>query len=40
MTPGGSASFGMQGTYSASDAAPTSFTMTADNGSTVTCTAG
>jgi MFS family permease len=38
ITAGGSASFGMQGTYTASDAVPTSFTMTSDNGQTVTCT--
>jgi endoglucanase len=40
IAAGASASFGMQGTYSTSDAAPTSFTMTADNGGTVTCTTG
>ncbi len=40
VAAGGSASFGMQGTYSASNASPTSFTLTADNGQTVTCTAG
>ncbi len=33
-------SFGMPGTFTASDAVPTSFTLTADNGQTVTCTAG
>jgi hypothetical protein len=37
---GTSASFGMQGTWSASNAAPASFTMTASNGQTVTCTTG
>jgi endoglucanase len=37
---GTSASFGMQGTWSASNAVPTSFTMTANNGQTVTCTTG
>ncbi len=37
---GSSVSFGMQGTFTASDAVPTSFTLTADNGQTVTCTAG
>jgi endoglucanase len=37
---GSSASFGMQGTYSASNAPPTSFTMTADNGQTVSCATG
>ena len=37
---GSSASFGMQGTFTASDAVPTSFTLTANNGQTVTCTAG
>jgi endoglucanase len=40
IAPGSSANFGLQGTFSASDATPTSFTMTADNGGTVTCTAG
>jgi len=40
VAPGSSASFGMQGTFSSSDAVPTSFTMTADNGQTVTCTTG
>jgi hypothetical protein len=30
----------MQGTYSASNAPPTSFTMTANNGQTVTCVTG
>lgn len=39
VAPGSSASFGMQGTYSASNAAPTSFSLTADNGQTVTCAA-
>jgi hypothetical protein len=37
---GATASFGMQGTFTASDAVPTSFTLTADNGQTVTCAAG
>jgi len=37
---GTSASFGMQGTFTNSDAVPTSFTLTADNGQTVTCTTG
>jgi endoglucanase len=37
---GSSASFGMQGTYTTSDAVPTSFTLTANNGQTVTCTTG
>ena len=37
---GSSASFGMQGTFTASDAVPTSFTLTADNGQTVTCAKG
>jgi endoglucanase len=37
---GASASFGMQGTWSSSNAAPTSFTMTANDGQTVTCTTG
>jgi endoglucanase len=37
VTPGTSVSFGMQGTYTSSDAVPTSFTMTADNGGTTTC---
>jgi endoglucanase len=40
IAPGASASFGMQGTYSASDAAPTAFTLTASNGASTTCTAG
>jgi endoglucanase len=40
IAAGASASFGMQGTYSASDAAPTSFIMTADNGGSTTCTTG
>jgi endoglucanase len=40
IAAGASASFGMQGTYSASDAAPTSFTMTADNGAATTCATG
>jgi hypothetical protein len=30
----------MQGTFTNSDAIPTSFTLTADNGQTVTCTTG
>jgi endoglucanase len=37
---GTSASFGMQGTWSSSNAVPTSFTMTANNGQTVTCITG
>lgn len=37
---GASASFGMQGTFTTSDAVPTSFTLTANNGQTVTCTTG
>ncbi|MGH3169159.1 MAG: glycoside hydrolase family 6 protein [Trebonia sp.] len=37
VSPGSSVSFGMQGTYSSSDAVPTSFTMTSDNGGTTTC---
>lgn len=37
---GTSASFGMQGTWSSSNAVPTSFTMTANNGQTVSCTTG
>jgi endoglucanase len=37
---GSSASFGMQGTWSSSNASPTSFTLTANNGQTVTCTTG
>ncbi|MBV9448132.1 MAG: glycoside hydrolase family 6 protein [Streptosporangiaceae bacterium] len=40
VAAGSSASFGMQGTFSASDASPASFTLTADNGQTVICTAG
>ncbi len=40
VAAGSSASFGMQGTFSASDASPASFTLTADNGQTVTCTVG
>ncbi|HEX6522545.1 MAG TPA: glycoside hydrolase family 6 protein [Streptosporangiaceae bacterium] len=40
VAAGSSASFGMQGTFSASDASPASFTLTADNGQTVTCAAG
>lgn len=39
VAPGTSASFGMQGTYVTSNAAPMSFSMTADNGQTVTCAA-
>jgi endoglucanase len=38
VAPGTSVSFGMQGTYTSSNAVPTSFTMTADNGGTTTCT--
>jgi hypothetical protein len=30
----------MQGTYNTSNAVPTSFTLTADNGQTVTCVTG
>ncbi len=37
---GTSASFGMRGTWSSSNAVPTSFTMAADNGQTVTCSTG
>jgi hypothetical protein len=33
-------SYGMQGTYTNSDAVPTSFTLTANNGQTVTCATG
>jgi hypothetical protein len=40
VDPGDSVSYGMQGTYTSSDAVPTSFTLTADNGQTVTCTNG
>jgi endoglucanase len=40
VDPGDSVSYGMQGTYTNSDAVPTSFTLTADNGQTVTCTTG
>lgn len=40
VAPGASASFGMQGTWAASNASPTSFTMTANNGTTVTCATG
>jgi endoglucanase len=41
IAPGGSATFGLQGTFSASNAAPASFTITADNaGTTTTCTTG
>ncbi len=40
IAPGSSATVGMQGTYSASNAAPTSFTMTANNGTSTTCTTG
>jgi endoglucanase len=40
IAAGTSASFGMQGTWTNSDAIPTSFTMTANNGQTVTCTTG
>ena len=40
VAPGGSASFGMQGTWTTSNASPTSFTMTANNGTTVTCATG
>jgi len=37
---GSSVSYGMQGIYTKSDAVPTSFTLTANNGQTVTCTTG
>jgi endoglucanase len=37
VAPGGTVSYGMQGTYTSSDALPTSFSLTADNGQTVTC---
>jgi endoglucanase len=37
---GDSATFGLQGTYTTSDAVPTTFTLTSDNGQTVTCTTG
>jgi endoglucanase len=40
VAAGSSASFGMQGTWSSSNAVPTSFTLAADNGQTVTCTTG
>lgn len=40
VDPGGSVSYGMQGTYTSSDAVPTSFSLTADNGQTVTCVTG
>jgi endoglucanase len=40
IAAGTSASFGMQGTWNTSDAVPTSFTLTADNGQTVTCATG
>lgn len=40
IAAGSSASFGMQGTYNTSNAVPTSFTLTADNGQTVTCVTG
>jgi endoglucanase len=40
VAAGSSASFGMQGTWSSSNASPTSFTLTANNGQTVTCTTG
>ena len=41
IAAGASASFGFQGTWTASDASPTSFTMIANNGgSTVNCTVG
>jgi endoglucanase len=40
VDPGDSVSYGMQGTYTNSDAVPTSFTLTANNGQTVTCTTG
>jgi endoglucanase len=40
VAAGASVSYGMQGTYTNSDAVPTSFTLTADNGQTVTCTTG
>jgi endoglucanase len=37
LAPGTSVSFGMQGTYTHSDAVPTAFSMTSDNGGTTTC---
>jgi endoglucanase len=40
VAAGTSVSFGMQGTFTTSDAAPTSFTLTANNGQTVTCATG
>jgi endoglucanase len=40
IAAGSSASFGMQGIWTNSDASPTSFTMTANNGQTVSCTTG
>jgi endoglucanase len=41
IAAGSSTTFGFQGTWNASDAVPTSFTMTADNGGTsVPCTVG
>jgi endoglucanase len=38
--PGASVSYGMQGTYTNSNAVPTSFTLTANNGQSVTCATG
>jgi endoglucanase len=38
--PGGSASYGMQGTWATSNVSPTSFTLTANNGTTVACATG
>jgi endoglucanase len=40
VDPGGSYSYGMQGTYTTSDAVPTSFTVTANNGQTTACATG
>jgi endoglucanase len=40
VAPGGSVSFGLQGTYATSDALPTSFSLTANNGQSVTCATG
>jgi len=40
VAAGSSTSFGMQGTYTNSDAIPTSFTMTANNGQSATCAVG
>jgi endoglucanase len=40
VDPRGSVSYGMQGTYTSSDAVPTSFTVTANNGQTTACATG